>query len=81
MLRHINCIRGEENYASGGVIAEEEKALELKCTHEHTHSGLGPSPAEPNWEAGPLQPSSGWEKGAHFPFKSALDVGERDLLH
>lgn len=36
MLRHINCISGEENSASGGVIYEEEKALELKYTHVST---------------------------------------------
>lgn len=37
MLRHINCIRGEENYVSGGVIAEEE-ALDGAQVHTRAHA-------------------------------------------
>lgn len=77
MLRHINRFSGEENYASGGVISQEEKALVLKCTHVNG-TGDWPSPAEPSGKAEPLQPSPAKMKGAHFPLKSVLDVwGER----
>lgn len=52
MLRHINCISGEETYVSAGVISEEEKALELKCTHEHTHVGAWLISSRAQWEGG-----------------------------
>lgn len=81
MLRHINCISGEENYASGGAISEEEKALELKCTHVRAHTGLAHLQQSPEGRQSLSSPLQAEIKGTHVPLKSVLDEGERDLLH
>lgn len=61
MLRHINCISREENYASGGVSSED---TELKCTYVST---LGAWPLSRPLQAG--------MKGAHFPSMSVPGCG------
>lgn len=62
MLRHINCISGEENYASGGVISEDEEALELKCTHVSTQAWPIPSRVQLEVGASPALSRLRWKE-------------------